>query len=69
MFGGVRKFEDVYSDEEDIDMEADVRAVLKEEARSARLAFKEDEAALAAERKREEEKRRRKKERDRRERA
>ncbi|KAF8517732.1 hypothetical protein BU17DRAFT_49500 [Hysterangium stoloniferum] len=68
MFGGVRKFEDVYSDEEDIDMEADARVVLKEEARSARLAYREDEAALAEERRREEEKRRRKKERERRER-
>lgn len=60
---------DRFSDEEeDLDMEADARSVLKEEARSARLAMREDEDALAEEKRHEEEKKRKKKERERRER-
>ncbi|KAI0784275.1 SPT2 chromatin protein-domain-containing protein [Abortiporus biennis] len=54
---------DVFSDDED--MEADAGAVMREEARSARLARKEDEIAMEEERRYEEEKRRRKKERQR----
>ncbi|KAH8118202.1 SPT2-domain-containing protein [Phellopilus nigrolimitatus] len=56
---------DVFSDEDD-DMEVDADALRREEMRSARLAKKEDEAALEDEKRHEEEKRKRKKEKDRR---
>jgi len=58
---------EVYSDDED--MEVDASFLEREEARSARIAKKEDELALQEEMRREEEKRRKKKERDVRERA
>ncbi|KAG2060879.1 hypothetical protein BDR06DRAFT_947427 [Suillus hirtellus] len=53
---------DVYSDEED--MEVDASVLEREELRSARLARKEDEAALEQEKRHEEEKRRKKRERE-----
>jgi len=59
--------EDVFSDEED-DMEADADDLRREELRSARLARKEDEAALEDEKRHEEEKRKKKKDKDMRER-
>lgn len=54
--------QDVYSDEED--MEVDAGVLEREELRSARLARKEDEAALEQEKRHEEEKRRKKRERE-----
>lgn len=54
--------QDVYSDDEDMEVGAGV--LEREELRSARLARKEDEAALEQEKRHEEEKRRRKKERE-----
>lgn len=54
--------QDVYSDDED--MEVGAGALEREELRSARLARKEDEAALEQEKRHEEEKRRKKKERE-----
>ncbi|KAG1779082.1 hypothetical protein EV702DRAFT_1090026 [Suillus placidus] len=54
--------QDVYSDDEDMEVGAGV--LEREELRSARLARKEDEAALEQERRHEDEKRRKKKERD-----
>ncbi|TFK46107.1 hypothetical protein OE88DRAFT_1739738 [Heliocybe sulcata] len=57
----------VYSDDED--MEVDARFLEREEARSARIARKEDDLALQEEMRREEEKRRRRKEREARERV
>ncbi|KAF7976625.1 hypothetical protein HWV62_6144 [Athelia sp. TMB] len=57
---------DVFSDDED--MEADATALEMEEHRSARMAKKEDEAALAEEMRHEQEKRRKKKEKEMRER-
>lgn len=53
---------DVYSDDEDMEVGAGV--LEREELRSARLARKEDEAALEQEKRHEEEKRRKKKERE-----
>jgi protein SPT2 len=52
----------VYSEDED--MEVGASALEREELRSARLARKEDEAALEQEKRHEEEKRRKKKERE-----
>lgn len=54
--------QDVYSDDEDMEVGAGV--LEREELRSARLARKEDEAALEQEKRHEEEKRRKKKERE-----
>lgn len=54
--------QDVYSDDEDMEVGAGV--LEREELRSARLARREDEAALEQEKRHEEEKRRRKKERE-----
>jgi protein SPT2 len=54
--------QDVYSDDEDMEVGAGV--LEREELRSARLAKKEDEAALEQEKRHEEEKRRKKKERE-----
>ncbi|TBU49821.1 hypothetical protein BD309DRAFT_946801 [Dichomitus squalens] len=55
---------DVFSDDED--MEADAFDVEREEARSARIAKKEDELAMEQERRHEEEKRRKRKEKEKR---
>jgi len=60
----VRK--DVFSDDED--MEADASILEREEYESARVAKREDEAALEEERRHEQEKRRKRKEKEARER-